>query len=313
MFESVLITGASGQDGRILSSLLPDSRQILLTNDSRVLGGLEAHEVVEMDVTATDQLAHLIAKEKPSALFHFAAKSSVAESWEKPDLSLRVNTLGTLNILEAVRRFSPQTRVILAGSSEIFARRDFTADESSAVEPSSPYGIAKATNLELGKLYRSVHGLFVSTAIMFNHESTLRPSIFVSKEIANQAARVALGLQDKVRLQDLRASKDWGWAPEFVEAMILMAKNSFAADYILATGRRTSVGELAEFALRSVGLSADSIDTEHRSVSRPNDKVHPIGSFQKAQTDLGWSPKVLPGEFMGQMVRFSINEIERET
>ena len=305
----VLITGAHGQDGRLMIEELGGSdHKVYATSKSRTPPRWLKSEVswMGLDVTVQPLVSQAIESIRPDLVFHFAGISSVARSWEVPQEAIHVNSIGTTNLLEAIRHSAPDARVAIAGSSEVFGRGMLKVDEDSPIAPSSPYGVSKAMNLELARLYREVYGVGVLSLIMFNHESSYRPIEFVSQSIANQAARVKLGYQTKVQLRDLRASKDWGWAPDFVRAIKSLALTEETGDFVIATGKRTSVLELAESALSGLGLSPSLVEEVSSESKRPNDAEHPIGDASKLANAIGWKPSTTPQEFMGKMSRFAL-------
>jgi GDPmannose 4,6-dehydratase len=222
------------------------------------------------------------------------------------------NSVVTANLLEAARRMSSRPKVVLAGSSEVFPRGDYLANESTSLAPSSPYGVSKSTNLELGRIYREVHGLDVSTAIMFNHESTIRDMRYVSRSISFQAAAVSIGLISKISVQSKTASKDWGWAPDFVQALHLLAEKPEVGDFVIATGVRTTVQELANLATIAISRRGLTEVVELEGMQRPNDSQHPLGDSQKAREILGWNPIHLPSDFMHLMVENDIQLIRSQ-
>ena len=196
----MLITGAHGQDGRLLIEELAGSdHKVYATSKSHTPPPWLKSDVswMGLDVTVQSLVSQSIESIQPDLVFHFAGISSVARSWEVPQEAIHVNSIGTTNLLEAIRHSAPEARVAIAGSSEVFGRGLLQVDEDSPIAPSSPYGVSKAMNLELARLYREVYGVEVLSLIMFNHESSYRPIEIVSHTIVNQAARDKLGYQDK--------------------------------------------------------------------------------------------------------------------
>jgi GDPmannose 4,6-dehydratase len=304
-----LITGASGQDGQLLSNLLgtelPSSEIKLVTRSENRIS-IKGESWTSLDLLNLGEVSRVIENFQPQVIWHLSGASSVADSWRLPGDTIAANSVSTSNLLEAVRAFAPNCRVILAGSSEIFPRGRYGANENSIVRPSSPYGVSKATNLELGRLYREVHGMNISTAIMFNHESNQRPGAFLSKSIAFQAAEIAIGKRDYILLNDITVKKDWGWAQDFVIALLRMGLLESAADFVLATGKLSSVAEMAHAALNSIGAPNSALRLRELPVQRPNDAEHPWGDIAKARELLDWQPIMTPQEFMPLMVDFEI-------
>jgi GDPmannose 4,6-dehydratase len=304
-----LITGASGQDGQLLSELLRiqyPNAEIMLTTRTLNLSMPEGENWLSLDLLNLAEVSRVVDEFKPQVIWHLSGASSVADSWRLPGDTIAANSVSTSNLLEAVRASVPVCRVILAGSSEIFSRGKYGATENSTIRPSSPYGISKATNLELGRLYREVHGMNVSTAIMFNHESNQRPNAFLSKSIAVQAAEIALGKRDHILLNDITVQKDWGWAEDFVEAILKMGLVEHPADLILATGQLSSVADMAYAALDSIGASKSALRVKESPAIRPNDSAHPWGDISRTKEIINWQPKMYPQDFIPLMVNYEI-------
>ena len=306
MHDRIMLTGATGQDGtllsRLISSINPGARQFLMSRSSQTGETRSNVTWIKEDFVSPDSANKTLEELSPNVIFHLSGSSSVAASWESPGIAMTSNSVVTANLLEAARRMKSNPKVVLAGSSEIFPRGDYLARESTPPGPSSPYGVSKSTNLELGRIYREVHGLDVSTAIMFNHESIIRDMRYVSRSISIQAAAVSMGLISEISVQSKTASKDWGWAPDFVQALYLLAEKTDVGDLVIATGVRTSVLELASLAIDAINRSGLTAVVELEGLPRPNDNEHPLGDSQKAGEILGWSPKHLPSDFMRIMV-----------
>ncbi len=310
----ILITGAGGQDGRLLVQQLGVEQSIEIHQTARkplATEGLgpNVHSHL-LDVTDSEQVNKTLHYVQPDVVYHLAGSSSVAHSWSSPQESLFVNSIGTTNVLESSRSLRSSPRLVLAGSSEVFGRGEFVASEDTPLNPSSPYGISKAMNVELARLYRNVYGMDVITLIMFNHESHFRPREFVSKEIATQAALIKQGKASHIELRNPDASKDWGSAHDFVSAMARFAKKGDAADYVLATSRRTSARQLAEFALLGLDLDPTLVKASGSSAGRPNDESHPVGDFSKVNLAVGWAPTRSPEQFMAEMARQAFEEVD---
>jgi GDPmannose 4,6-dehydratase len=310
MHNRILITGASGQDGTLLSHLLsslnPRAQQFLATRNAGTARSDANTTWIQEDFLNPDSANKTLEDLAPDVIFHLSGSSSVVASWESPGVAMTSNSVVTANLLEAARRLKSSPKVVLAGSSEVFPRGDYLANELTSLAPSSPYGVSKSTNLEMGRIYREVHGLDVSTAIMFNHESTIRDMRYVSRSISIQAAAVSMGFISDISVQSKTASKDWGWAPDFVRALHLITERPAAGDFVIATGVRTSVQELANLAIEAIGLSGHAEVVELAGFQRPNDKEHPLGDSSKAAELLGWTPSNLPSDFMRLMVESDI-------
>jgi GDPmannose 4,6-dehydratase len=305
-----MLTGASGQDGTLLSHLIssvnPGAQQFLMARSSKTGENQSNITWIQEDFVSPASANKTLEDLSPDVIFHLSGSSSVAASWESPGVAMTSNSVVTANLLEAARRMSSKPKVVLAGSSEVFPRGEYLANESTPLGPSSPYGVSKSTNLELGRIYREVHGLDVSTAIMFNHESTIRDRRYVSRSISIQAAAVSMGLISKISVQSKTASKDWGWAPDFVQALYLLTQKPEVGDLVIATGVRTTVQDLANLATEALNLSGLTEVVEIEGSPRPNDNEHPLGDPQKARELLGWTPMHLPSDFMRLMVENDI-------
>lgn len=305
-----MITGASGQDGTLLSNLIysinPDAQQFLVSRHRRTGDDRPNARWIQEDFSSPTSASTLFEALSPDVIFHLSGSSSVASSWENPGAAMTSNTVVTATLLEAARKMKSSPRIVLAGSSEIFPRGEYLASESSPLVPSSPYGVSKATNLELGRIYREIHGLDISTAIMFNHESTIRDVRYVSRSISLQVAAISLGFISRVSVQSKTASKDWGWAQDFVQALFLLSEKPGMGEVVIATGVRTSVQELAQFAAEAINQHGQLEVIEIDGPLRPNDKEHPLGDCRLAKESLNWTPTRLPPDFMPLMVESDI-------
>jgi GDPmannose 4,6-dehydratase len=337
MTSCALITGICGQDGAYLASrLLGEGCGVIGTMRPNAAPtsswrlkelGIVEHprlQLRELDITDENATRALIADAKPSSLFHFAAQSSVAESFRDPLGSARINGLAALSVLEAVRRTSPTTRFVLASSAEIFGDTSSSPlDESTPFRPNSPYGAAKQFAHSSTVAYRASFGLHASCAILFNHESPLRDANFVSRKIAAAAARLAQTDGDALTLGNLDAQRDYGYAPEYVAAMAAMAEQDPPDDYVIATGIATSVREFATFAFEAAGFdlewrgaSAKESARDRKSgrvlvrvdpaLLRPVDARALIGNAAKARATLKFAPQTSVAELARQMVEAEI-------
>jgi GDPmannose 4,6-dehydratase len=276
-----LVTGARGQDGSYLvESLRADGYEVV---------GIDRGDV---DLTDAEAVTALVRTETPDELYHLASPSFVPRSWEDPVESTRVGTLAAVALLEAVRRVDPSTRVVHASSAEIFgAPAETPQRETTPIRPQSPYGAAKAFATFLVAAYRERYGLHAGSAILFNHESPRRPVDFLPAKVARGVADIAAGRTGELVLGDLDASRDWGYAPDYVQAMRLMARQETAGDYVIATGELHTVEELVELAFRHAGLDWRDHVRVDDSLKR-GDTYALVGDASKAQTELGWKPTV---------------------
>ncbi len=294
------ITGVTGQDGSFLSELLVaagwEVHGLLRANTMPDEQGLPASVVPHVGSLAqTERLADIINDVEPDAVYNLAGVSSVAYSWDHPVETARVTGLAVTAILDAVWRIQERTgvprRVLQASSSEIFgAAEQQPQNEATPLRPLTPYGAAKSFAHQQVQVYRA-RGLFASNAILYNHESPRRPATFVTKKISLAAVAVARGEQDAITLGNLDARRDWGWAPDFVDAMFRILSADGPNDFVVATGETHSVRDFAYAALRAAGVT----DVENRVVSdpqftRPNDAPEMRGDATRLRNDLGWSP-----------------------
>ena len=336
MNTTALITGITGQDGAYLAAqLLREGKTVVGTLRSnknaeslwrlRELGIADHPQLrlSELDMTNATECASLLAAESPFSLFHFAAKSGVADSFRDPIGASRVNALGTLNLLEAIRHASPQTRFVVASSAEIFGNPQNAVDETASIDPRNPYAISKYFAHASTVTYRDNFGLHASCAILFNHESPLRGAGFVTRKIADAAARLANSDGEPLRLGNLDAQRDYGYAPEYVDAMAKMVDLDRGDDFVLATGVATSVRDFATFAFaaaeidlewRGVGADEHAVDRKSGRIMiridpillRPSDARALIGNSAKARERLGFAPRTDVRELARVMVAAEI-------
>lgn len=320
--RNVLVTGVGGQDGALLAAhLLERGGAVTGTHrpgrafdDWRLRElGVAAQErlrIVELDPANAKACAELIESLKPDAVFHLAGQSRVAESFRDPRGSVEANGMSTLNLLEALRAHAPQARFVLASSAEIFgAPERAPQDESTPLAARTPYGVSKLLAHAAVGAWRASYGLHASSAILFNHESTLRDEAFVTRKISRAVARIALGREGEVLLGNLDARRDFGYAPDFVAAMAAMAAQDSADDHVLATGRAASIRDFATAAFAAAGIAidwhgegADEVGVERGSglvrvrvdaaLLRPFDAPLLVGDAGKARRVLGFAPSL---------------------
>lgn len=316
--KSALITGITGQDGSYLAEFL-------------LLKGYEVHGLVRRsssintarldhlfkdphssgvrlhlhygDMNDASRLTTLIASIRPDELYHLAAQSHVRVSFDEPELTGQTTGVGTTKLLEAIRQVSPETRFYQASSSEMFGATPPPQDENSAFYPRSPYGAAKVYSYWMTRNYREAYGLFACNGILFNHESPRRGETFVTRKISRAAAAIKLGLQSELYLGNLDAIRDWGFAPEYVEAQWLMLQQDEARDYVISTGVPSSVEQFLGNAFQSVGLDWKEFVRFDDRYIRPTEVDSLIGNSSAAQSTLGWHPTVFHQELADIMVR----------
>ncbi len=303
--KRALITGITGQDGSYLAELLLAKgydvhgivRRVSVFNRQRIdalYPGPQASgshfQLYYGDVADSNVLTSLVAKLQPDEIYHLAAQSHVRVSFDIPEYTANVTALGTLRLLEAIRLESPHSKFYQASSSEMFGAAPPRQSESTPFEPQSPYGAAKVFSHHVARNYREGYGLFTCSGILFNHESPRRGEAFVTRKITRSAARIALGLQDYLYMGNLDAKRDWGYAPEYVEAMWRIMQHDTPDDFVIATGESYTVRDFLELAFRHVNLDwQDYVRIDERYL-RPSDVWHLEGDASKAREALGWRP-----------------------
>ncbi len=300
--EKALICGISGQDGAYLAELLlkkgyevyGTSRDAQISSFSTLksLGIRDRVMVESMAVNDFRSVLQVLAKVRPDEIYNLAGQSSVSLSFQQPVETLESITAGTLNLLEAIRFIDSPIKFYNAGSSECFGDTGGQpADELTPFRPRSPYAVAKAAAFWEVANYREAYGLFACSGILFNHESPLRPERFVTKKIVAAACRIAAGSKEKLHLGNISISRDWGWAPEYVEAMWLMLQQREAEDFVIATGETHSLEEFVEHAFRNVGMDWHDHVLSDPSLLRPTEITVGRGNPSKADKQLGWRAK----------------------
>ena len=298
--KTALICGALGQDGTYLArSLLEKGYRVVGTSRDaqmadRRMGDLAARmaeriELLSMSPTDYRSVLSVISRIEPDEIYALAGQSSVGLSFEQPVETLASVTFGTLHLLEAVRVTGGKARLYHASSSECFGDlAGVPATEATAFRPRSPYGIAKASAHMLVANYREAYGLFAANGLLFNHESPLRPARFVTRKIAMAARRIADGSTEPLRLGRLDIVRDWGWAPEYVEAMWLMLQQDVAQDYVIATGRSASLADFAEAVFAHFDLDWRDHVVSDPALGRPSDLDWSAADPSFAHRRLGW-------------------------
>lgn len=316
MAKRTLITGVTGQDGAYLSAFLLDKgyevfgtyRRTSTPNFWRLcaLGILNKVKLIPSDVTDMASLLEAVTISQPDEIYNLAAQSFVSASFEKPLLTADVDALGTTRLLEVIRLLNPKVRFYQASSSEVFgnvAKPGTVIDESTPMHPASPYAAAKLYSYHATRIYREAYGLFASNGLLFNHESPLRGLEFVTRKVTNAAAQIRLGLSDHLDLGNLDAKRDWGYAPEYVEAMWMMLQAPAPDDFIVATKATHSVRELLEVAFGELDLDWQKYVKTDKRFLRPLDVQHLLGDSSKAKSKLGWEPKTSFKELIRTMVQ----------
>ena len=308
-----LICGVSGQDGAYLARHLlskgyevygtsRDAQMSSFRNLRRV--GVEGKVHLEsMAVTDFRSVLQVILKTSPAEIYNLAGQSSVGLSFQQPVETLESISVGTLNLLEAIRIVEQPIRFYNASSGECFGdTRGEAAREDTPFRPRSPYAVAKAAAFWEAANYREAYGLYACSGILYNHESPLRPERFVTRKIVAAACRIAAGNREKLRLGNLDIERDWGWAPEYVEAMWLMLQQDDPRDYVIATGKVSKLEDFVDLAFREVGLSwKDHVETDPAFL-RPTDLSRGLGDPSLAQKNLGWKAKYAMPDVVRMMI-----------
>jgi len=321
MAKKALITGLTGQDGTYLAELLRDKGYEvhgLLRRSSQPieqrLGRLaEFVQIEHGDLTDSLSLREILSRVQPDEIYNLAAQSHVAWSFKTPESTFDITGAGCLRLLEAMRQTSPHSRFYQASSSEMFGQvHESPQTESTPFHPRSPYGVAKVAAYWATVNYREGYDMYACNGILFNHESERRGEEFVTRKITIAAARIALGLQEKLFLGNLDAKRDWGYAPEYVEAMWLMLQQDKPDDFVIATGETHSVREFCEAAFGHLGLDWQKYVAVDPNFYRPAEVNLLIGDPTKARTVLGWQPKVSFQGLVSRMVDSDMARLKRQ-
>jgi len=339
MKKKAFITGLTGQDGSYLAELLLEKgydvhgilRRISVFNTERIDHIFDKVKTYHGDLTDSSNLNRLLEKIQPDEIYNLGAQSHVGVSFEVPEYTADVDALGTLRLLDAIRETKLNTKIYQASTSEMFGGLPGTEpqNEQTPFHPRSPYGVAKLYSHWITVNYRESYGLFACSGILFNHESPRRGMTFVTRKITRAAGRIKYGLQEKVVLGNLSAKRDWGYAPDYVEAMWKMLQADKPEDYVIATGEAHSVRELCEKAFKCIGIDLQwrgsgetekGIDPKSGKVIievssryfRPAEVECLLGDPAKAGKNLGWQPKVKFDELVEIMVKEDLKLAELE-
>jgi GDPmannose 4,6-dehydratase len=321
--KTALITGITGQDGSYLADFLLEQGYYVLgmvrrsstVNFDRIahLQEKEALEIVQGDLLDQMSLIDILRECKPDEVYNLAAQSFVPTSWRQPVLTGEFTALGVTRILDAIRIVNPETRFYQASSSEMFGKvRAVPQNENTPFYPRSPYGVAKVYGHWITVNYRESYDLFACSGILFNHESPRRGLEFVTHKVTYGAARIKLGLADELRLGNLDARRDWGYAGDYVRAMWLMLQQDEPDDFVIATGETNSVRHLCEVAFGYLGLNYEDYVVVDKKFYRPAEVDLLIGDCSKAKAQLGWEPQVNFEELIGMMVKADLAALRDE-
>lgn len=317
--KKALITGITGQDGSYLAELLLSKgyevygmvRRSSVERFERLEQIKDKVTLVQGDLTDQSSLDEAIKEIQPGEVYNLAAQSFVPTSWNQPTLTGEVTGLGTTRLLEAVRKHCPTARFYQASSSEMFGKvREVPQTELTPFHPRSPYGVAKVYGHFITVNYRESYGLYACSGVLFNHESPRRGLEFVTRKITNGVARIKHGLTQELRLGNLDAKRDWGFAGDYVEAMHLMLQQTEPDDYVVATGETHTVREFVEIAFGCAGLKWEDYVAFDKRFMRPAEVDILVGDPTKAKTKLGWTPTVSFERLIQMMVESDIKGLE---
>jgi GDPmannose 4,6-dehydratase len=309
--KKALITGITGQDGSYLAELLLEKgyevygmvRRSSTENFERIDHLTDRITLIQADLLDPTSLVEALEEAQPSEVYNLGAQSFVPTSWKQPVLTAEFTAVGVTRLLEAIRRVDTGIRFYQASSSEMFGKvREVPQSEQTPFYPRSPYGVAKAYGHFITVNYRESYELFAVSGILFNHESPRRGLEFVTRKISDGVARIKLGLAGELRLGNLDAKRDWGYAGDYVEAMWLMLQQAEPEDYVIATGEEHSVREFADLAFEHVGLDPEQYVKSDPEFLRPAEVDHLVGDATKAREKLGWQPRVSFAELVELMV-----------
>ena len=317
---TALITGITGQDGSYLAEhLLAKGYRVVgvvrrssTTPYERIAHLVDRVELLSADLLDQHSLVDALAACSPDEVYNLAAQSFVQTSWKQPVLTGEFTGLGVTRVLEAVRKAAPRARFYQASSSEMFGKVvESPQSENTAFYPRSPYGVAKVYGHWITVNYRESYDLFAVSGILFNHESPRRGLEFVTRKVTDAVARIKLGLAKEVRLGNLDARRDWGFAGDYVDAMWRMLQQDRAEDYVIGTGRTHSVRQLCEVAFGAAGLDYREFVKQDERFFRPAEVDLLVADPRKANTQLGWNPKVSFEELIAMMVDADLQRHQR--
>ena len=316
---TAVITGITGQDGSYLAEWLLERgyrvvgivRRASTENFERITPIRDRIELRQADLLDQLSLIEVLKDVHPDEIYNLAAQSFVPTSWQQPVLTAEFDAVGVTRVLEAMRLVAPEARFYQASSSEMFGRvRETPQRETTPFHPRSPYGVAKVYGHYITVNYRESYNLFTCSGILFNHEGPRRGREFVTRKVSDGVARIKLGLATELRLGNLAARRDWGFAGDYVRAMWAMLQQPAGDDYVVATGETHSVEELVEVAFGCVGLDWRQYVREDPAFLRPAEVDLLIGDATKARTVLGWKPQVTFAGLVEMMVRADVDRLK---
>ena len=322
MNKRALITGISGQDGGFLAEFLLKKGYIVYGMERRSSTPMRincAHledkiTFVNGDLTDQNSISRVLKESNPDEVYNLAAQSFVGESWNTPEQTGDVTGMGALRMLEAIREYGKDIKFYQASTSEMFGRMEKFANENTLFYPRSPYGVAKIYAHWITVNYRESYDMFNCCGILFNHESERRGIEFVTRKITDAVAKIHLGLQDKVMLGNLDVKRDWGYAPDYVEAMWMMLQQDKPSDYVIATGEIHTLGDFLQSSFKEIGVDncEDYVGRDERYY-RPADVFYLAGDASKAKDELGWTPSTSFQEMVSKMVKNDIKKYHEKS
>lgn len=319
--QRALITGITGQDGSYLAELLLEKgyevfgvvRRSSTEKFERIAHLTDRIHLIQADLTDQVSIIEAIKDTRPKEIYNLAAQSFVPTSWKQPILTGDVTALGVTRLLEAIRVLDTSIRFYQASSSEMFGDvRETPQTESTPFYPRSPYGVAKVYGHGITVNYRESYGIYACSGILFNHESPRRGREFVTRKVSYAVARIKHGLQDKLRLGNLEAKRDWGFAGDYVRAMWLMLQQDAPDDYVIASQKTHSVREMCEVAFTHAGLDWQDHVIEDPAFYRPAEVHLLLGDCAKARAQLGWEPEVTFEGLIRMMVDADLEQVQTE-
>ncbi len=320
------VTGINGQDGSYLAELLLKKgyevhgtvRRSSSINTSKIDHLISEHQGEDLflyysDLLDSSSMTNLISKIMPDEVYNLAAQSHVAVSFQNPVFTMQTSTLGPLSILESIRNTNKDIKFYQASSSEMYGGElKESLNEDSKFDPKSPYAASKVFAYDITKIYRDSYNMFATNGVLFNHESPRRGETFVTRKISKAVGRIYVGIQNKLTLGNLNASRDWGFAGDYVEAMWKILQHDTPSDWVIATGETYTVQQFVEEAFSLVDLNHEEYIQTSDKYFRPNEVEYLLGDSTKARKELDWKPKVSFSELVKMMVDYDIKEAEKE-
>lgn len=312
--KRALITGITGQDGSYLAEFLLEKgyevwglirRSSSPTNTSRIDHIIDKLNLLYGDLTDLTSLENCLIRSKPHEIYNLAAQSHVKVSYENPILTANITALGVLNLLEAIRKYAPSSRMYQAGTSEMFGNNidnDGFQRETTQLKPANPYAVSKVFAHNMCVNYRNAYNLFISNGILFNHESPRRGEDFVTSKVVREAVKISVGLTNKLSLGVLTSSRDWGHAKDYVRAMWMILQHEKPDDFVCSTGVSRTIKELCEVVFSKLGLDYEKYVVLDPKFSRPEETRHLKGDSTKLRNDVGWSEEYQFSDMIDDML-----------